>query len=163
MRSSSPAISSAPNRKPACWWSISNCARCIFRKPPISRKSCRSSCGATAAPRRLVTAEPEGLMLEDFRAVIVPGQPRSHHLACRRPRVRHGPVRPGPGGDPGGAAGPHSRPTRPDAGRAIDLWAVHPGGKTFSMPSSARSNSHLRRSRPRARCCGGSATCPRRP
>ena len=47
------------------------------RKPPTSSRCCRSCCSATAAPRALVSAEPVGIALDSFRAVLVPGHARA--------------------------------------------------------------------------------------
>ena len=97
----------------------------------------------------LVTAEPEGVALDSFRAVLVPdtGDLITWHirdfgfdmvLSGQVPNVIHAALKESVGEILGGASIP-----------SIDLWAVHPGGRTvldaveraFALPQTALASS----------------------
>ena len=82
--------------------SISNSAHCISRRRRISRRCYPSCCGATAAPRALVTSEAGRLRAARyFRAVIVPeeaGKLITWNIGD--PGLRHDFVGRGAGDDP---------------------------------------------------------------
>ena len=84
----------------------------------------------------LVTADPHGIALRRFPRRGDPRQPGSDHLADRRPGLRHAPVR--QGARPRSPQALREERARDDADgllrgegtQAIDLWAVHAGGRT---------------------------------
>ena len=111
----------------------------------------------------LVTAEPHGILLESFHAIVAAERQGADELAHSRRRLRHGAVRPGPRRDPRDAARRASRPssaagpsTRSICGRCI------PAGARCSTRSSGRLASARPPWRYRARCSGRTATCRRR-
>ncbi len=94
--------------------------------------------GASAA---LVTADPAGLAIDDFRSVVLPGsadlitwhigdQGFDMHLSGKVPGRIAAMLRAELEGDGSGAGGGDGGLLRGEGTQAYDLWAVHAGGRT---------------------------------
>ena len=112
----------------------------------------------------LVTAEPGGIALDSFRAMVIPDTRTlmSWHirnlgfdmvLAGQVPAAIHDALR----------RGSNEMLASAPVGARSTCGRCTPAAARCSTRSSARSTSHRQRSRCRARCCAASATCRRQP